>query len=482
MNEKLNAAWTWVRGHLVIVISALLILASMGLLFGWINGAMADFKQGLAARSGDLRTIEQHINRTVSNVPSDDPDQPTRSLELTINPASVDALKQIFQRMNGGFAQLFETVTAFNRVGLDGRNAHEPLVDNLFPGPASNNARFNARQAYQRALRAIYANVLNAGTPPTPESIELRLATVQQKYLTSRLGASESDPQLVRQKVDTRLSLLADRARDIRVYGQPPVFGGEAATGGLFDVAPWATGGDRPSMTQLWHGQVELWVQQDLAMAIALANRPNPGSAATPSVLNLPVKRILSMVVEDNYFDPPDTPSPARRGSADDPATVNYQPPDLNEPIVSYYDLSPTGRVSNDLYDVRHARLSVIIDSTRIPRLLNAIAQVNLMTPVIESISTVDQTDALAAGYLYGDGVDVVQLDLRVETLWLRPWTAGHFSRETAEQLGEPFNPGLMPDEVRVRRNLPPRDDDFDAAAATGDRSGSAGERGRYSN
>jgi len=105
--------------------------------------------------------------------------------------------------------------------------------------------------------------------------------------------------------------------------------------------------------------------------------------------------------------------------------------------------------------------MSVLVDARQLPALLNAFGQVNLMTPIVQRITAIDQAEHLSQGYVYGSGVDVVRVDLLIETLWLREWTAGHTTAEQAEQLGQQFNPGLMPDSVRYRLSLPTRDPNY---------------------
>ncbi|NBB83505.1 MAG: hypothetical protein GVY28_08885 [Alphaproteobacteria bacterium] len=483
----MQALLRWLKTHLVIVASAAVILAALAVLFGVVNQAMTGFEQRLAARSNTLEQIEGFLNREVT-IPSEDADQPTRQVRMTVNQASVDALKTIFQRMNGGYDELFQMVVGFNRHGLNASNRHEPMLEDLFPGPTGSNTRYNARGAYQEAIARLYNRVLNAGQPPAQSQIDQRLAEVQQAYLRSKFGASADDPQLARRKAQTRVEMLIDRARSIRVYAAPAQFGGDESRSGLFDLAGWPGRAELPTMSQLWQGQMELWIQQDLAQAVRQANTPRSGSNLRPSVLVMPVKRVLKISVDDTYFDS-DATGPSRASSRGRPMDAAYgrsrpprggrdgdeaqatvqRPRDLTSPLPMDYRHNPTGRVSNRLFDVRMARMTVIVDSTQIPRLLNAIARVNFMTPIVESVSEVNQKAHLSNGYVYGDGVDVVQLALRIETLWLRPWTAGHFSRASAQARGEEFDPGLMPDIIRVRRGLPPRDPDFTPQADRGD-------------
>ena len=125
------------------------------------------------------------------------------------------------------------------------------------------------------------------------------------------------------------------------------------------------------------------------------------------------------------------------------------------------FQSSPTGRRSNGLYDVRHAVVKVIIDSMRIPQFLTNLSNVNFMTVLLMTVNDVDEYEHLR-GYARPDGTgsslrslyiygphDAVELELVIETLWLRRWTAGHWDQEEADRLNEAFDPGLMPDDVR---------------------------------
>jgi hypothetical protein len=125
------------------------------------------------------------------------------------------------------------------------------------------------------------------------------------------------------------------------------------------------------------------------------------------------------------------------------------------------FEYAPTGRRSNGLYDVRHAVVKVIIDSMRIPQFLTNLSKVNFMTVLLMTVNDVDEYEHLRgnapsdgtgssprAMYIYGPH-DAVELELVIETLWLRRWTAGHWDKEEADRLGEEFDKGLIPDDVR---------------------------------
>ena len=126
------------------------------------------------------------------------------------------------------------------------------------------------------------------------------------------------------------------------------------------------------------------------------------------------------------------------------------------------FQLSPTGRRSTALYDVRHATVKVVIDSKRMPMFIQALSQVNFITVLLATVKDIDEYSHIGGGaenragasseygagvYVYGSH-DAVELELLIETIWLRSWTAGD-ELEEGEQPGEGFNPGLMPDDIR---------------------------------
>ena len=99
------------------------------------------------------------------------------------------------------------------------------------------------------------------------------------------------------------------------------------------------------------------------------------------------------------------------------------------------FSVSHTGRRSNHLYDVRHARLTVDVESRRLPELINALSRTNFMAVLMVTITDVDEHEMLRQGYLYGR-TDVVQAELLIETIWMRSWTTELMPQEIRYQLG----------------------------------------------
>jgi hypothetical protein len=464
----MSNALTWMRDNAVIVACIAIILLSIVFVVvgvGRISGAL---QADLAEAPKTVTQIDSFMRKSVT-IPNDDPADPTKSIRICINDKSVEALRAIYRQMNNGYEELTDAVVEFNRTG-GGHSPHLLLDQGLFPEPEDEDGskRFDAQGSYKEKLGDLYTNYLRAGTPPTEQEMADAMADVVAKFQPQVLGAplgqaNENDPELLREKAQRRLQMLINRARVLGVYAAPPAVGEQSAAG-AFQIGPWATRADSPTMAEVWEGQMQLWIQQDLAAAVVIANRPDEPEAR-PNVFTSPVKRILDLTVVPGYIGIDEQGMMMRSGPRGAPArtrstTASYQS-QINKPLPMNFVASPTGRVCNPLYDVRHARMSVIIESDRIPELLNAITEVNLMTPIVERIAAVDQTEHFTRGYIYGDKVDVVQLDLLIESLWLRHWTAGHYDEKTAKDAGQTFNPGLMPDSVRYMLGLPTRDKDY---------------------
>ncbi|NJL31820.1 MAG: hypothetical protein HC898_09415, partial [Phycisphaerales bacterium] len=106
-------------------------------------------------------------------------------------------------------------------------------------------------------------------------------------------------------------------------------------------------------------------------------------------------------------------------------------------PITDDFARTPSGRVSNHLYDVRHARLSVMVEMRRMPELIDALSRVNFMSVLSMDILPVDEYAALLEGYVLGSE-DVVQADMVIESLWFRQWTEKLMPKPVRERLRIP--------------------------------------------
>jgi len=374
-------------------------------------------------------------------------------------------------------------------IGLDpntGEIRSAPLLEGVFPEFTAAHKPFDFRDAYNEAIDQLLKR-LQAGTPPTPEEIAQYEEQEQQNlgFLASdesfREGIGDTDLTGSRRRprgagTDWVRAMAVDRAEreraeSIKVY----------ADRNSLDVDPTVADKKLPSppeLEQMWWAQVSLWIQKDLVEAIAEVNADakNVGESA--------VKRIDDITVVPQYVV---EGGQGRRSGAEG------------------FDESFTGRACNELYDVVRFSMTVVVDSTRLMELIDAIYRQNFMTLYAWEIEAVETAEPVRGSSVRGQGGGyrfgpdpVVKATLWWERYFLRDYyhygiigygvneqTGKAFVRllerdaqgnHKIKELDDPHDrsdlPGLMPKSLREQ-----------LAAATdrggGDRRGRGSARGR---
>jgi hypothetical protein len=201
--------------------------------------------------------------------------------------------------------------------------------------------------------------------------------------------------QLARDLASLRLGYYQGRAQEISVYAGLDVLPPEV---------PRSVPLDPPTVETCFHWQFDFWTIADLLKAVDNANTVD-GQRTT--VDRSVVKRIERITLQPLV--------PERR---QDPSGYGEQPVVAVNPITGR-----SGGPDNPHYDVRNARMTLIVSSARLPDLVNAIARTNFMTVIGLQFEEVDIWPDLEQGYYYG--LDhVIRATLDIETVWLRDWTA----------------------------------------------------------
>ena len=446
----------WLRSNILIVVCLVVILLALVSLYWPTYAQSSAFREEVAGRQQQLSTIRQLQNATVT-VPPEEIDAPPRELELVVNEAAIAKLENVYSQLEEEYSGIYDRASEINRFG------HEAMLQGLFPSPTTGSKPFEARRAYLAAFDRLYQQ-MDAGTPPSAMEIETLLArasALSRPGLAGSGNANQSEEErqeALRRQADQLVKRYQDAALSHHVYAAPPELNYPQGVWntGAFQIGQWAQPTGKPNMFQIWEGQLQLWIQQDMAAAIGLANEvDNP----EVSLVQMPIKRVLSMTVKPEYVGAPPPPAlgEGTGTEAETSSSATSLQQAMNQRVPGDFTASPTGRATNPIYDVREAVLSIIVDSQQIPKVINAINSVNFMTVIGMDMAEVNEYEHLQEGYYYGDG-DVVQLDLTIETIWLRSWTAGDLSQELAEEQGREFYAGLMPDLVRYRLGLPTRD------------------------
>lgn len=421
----------WARSN-PMTVGALVVavVAMVWLLFVHSDGVR--FVQQLSQRDQQIKRIES-LRRTVVRIPPAKPDDPERQLRIAVNPAAIDQLDRVYRRMNQEYTEIFRLATQLNRQN------HMPMLEGLFPESADASKPFEARIRYRALMEGMVNGRLDepgyprlrAGPPPTAQDIREVLRQAEASFLTNELFfPPETNTDRLTGQQTQRLDeftqrwltkYLLDHARKIHVYTENQITSPDFP----LDVGAWSSKVLQPRMSELWEGQMGLWIQQDIIEAIARTNRVDDPKS---NVVNAPVKRLIAIRIVPEGMGVRDTRPPERvvrlgdsAGGGDKSQPMADQVSDLQLPDDFAY--SPTGRRSNMAYDVRHVRVSLIIDVQQMPRFFDHLRQVNFMTVLMLDVTGVDEYEAMHQGYVYGSG-DSVRLDMIIETIWLRDWTS----------------------------------------------------------
>lgn len=476
----------WMKTNPISVVAFALMIVSLAAIGYFMFAANPALQARAEAPANQKISDIKRLMRQPVDVPPTNADDPPESRSVTINAAVVEVLGGIYTDLNRESENIFAAALAINQAG------HAPIMPGLFPD-TPNDMKFRARTVYGQLLSALVGTrawadevaqntgvampYLNARPPLEREYLQ-SLLDQQMDAMTKgdALAGTISEARRMQQKQEQQRELINElllHAQTINIYADPelenmlnpnPAF--------PLQIASLGSSPESPTPSQLWEAQLELWILQDIVQAIALANdvanqRPHTdidGNPVDSNVLNAPVKRLLRAEVLPGYVGLHNvggvqsiagTTSGARAGSsavrsrggggaavAGVGGGAGYPPPAggmTDQPretkLSENFAFGPSGRSSNSLYDIRHARVLVHADYQRLPELLNAIAQVNLMTVLNLKVTALDEYALLNDLYMYGQG-DVVEVEMIVESLWLREWTAKLMPEDTKVYVG----------------------------------------------
>lgn len=303
------------------------------------------------------------------------------------NAAISEFFKTQRDALDAQVAQVGAVARTINSAG------HDPLVPGLFPEATDKLKIFqmvdlivgkgDKPSVYQQLL-----NRINAGGPADPVRIAELLNEEEAKFIDGIRAKNNRDKLLPEEEAELKKKLVAlrigqyqARAAEISVYATP-----DCLPAGIPKAAP----SEAPDPATCWEWQYDYWAVADLIKAVDAANTDPSGKRM--SLDKATVKRIEKLTL-----DVAGAPTP----------------------------VSITGRknsTENKLYDVRHATMNLVVASSKLPALVDAISATNFMTVIGLDFTEVDPWTDLERGFYYGPE-HVVNATIDVETIWLRSWT-----------------------------------------------------------
>lgn len=419
-----KAALAWAKANPVIVASVAVMALAPAAAWWFSADIHAASDEAAGRRSQEMASLEKLERTSVEiTLPGQAPEQKVG----VVNQKTVDAYRRLADRLKGDALEVQKSALARNQAGRD-RLLVPVTVD-------TDNTNLIAETVFDAVMKRA-ADVLKAaraGMPPSDQGLVDQLQRRQDQFVAAERKAdrkslnAEQLGRLQESLLDKRLQLYADAASNVSFYADIADLGLPADPG---------EAGTPPSEARMFLWQWRLWVIEDIVNAAAAANKPYR------SVMDSPVKRIISVSVREEALakapaaDAAAAPSgeaPPEGGEAA-PAPA-FAPIDPKAPVAYDFRKSMTGRVSNPLYDVRYATVRMVVSTSAIPEVVNAFARQNLMTVVNLRVRPADAFEAAEDGFIYGAD-PVSEVDMSIESVWLRPWLARLMPAELQKMKG----------------------------------------------
>lgn len=415
------------KGYGLILLSVIVVLAApaAGFIFGSAMNSSVRADRAEEA-SSELRRINgASVTYSVPGVSPEDEGVELRSApNAKLTEWFAARRKEVFEQVD----RARDEIVSFNQ-----RN-HAPLVDGLLPEPASDQeGRVRGFDFIDRLLGtpgapSVYERLLDAvraGSPMPAEELVPRLNEERQRIVDEFIAVrgpgqldEDEETQLRERLKEARINEYRGRARGRSVYAEIDAIG----LGQNPPLRPAIRPTNPPTPAEVFQRTFDFWVLEDLFAAMRLANSTPSGG---PTRLEeSPIKRIDAVRLAPFELSSGNDGGGRRGrggsgGGSGEPTTL-------------------TGRSSSggsDVYDLRTADLELVVDSSQIDAVLKSFERTNLMTVISMNVDSVDVWEELRRGFYWGDA-HVVKLNLRVETLWLRAWTARYMPDEIADALG----------------------------------------------
>ncbi|MEQ8770097.1 MAG: hypothetical protein RIB60_06270 [Phycisphaerales bacterium] len=425
---------SWVKGHLLIVISVLLILILLPAGFvgaGMWNAKIKDEAEKAYKDQERQLTAQERVQYALPAVFEGE-----QAVELSRAPNRhvTSFFAEQKQQRQEQVAEIVERATEFNRA------EHEVLVEGLFPEAPSERAERDLVRNLTRSLAGDDRTVsaydalvrrLGGGLPPEPEEVAAIMIDAETKALERRGVFEGSNDRLepeeeadMRDELSAqRIGIYAGHAGDLTFYVVPGLFdAGASGAASEAAISPRPTYDPAAPVAPLsvaFTWQWDYWAVEDVLRAIARANEGVDGRpVGVPDAL---IKRVDSIQVGQLVLPQADSSGGGRSGFSSNAAGPKTYTGRLSEP--------------SSEYDVRMVYLDVVASPRQLPAFIDALASTGFMTVTDLDIVALDPWEEIEAGYYFGSE-PVARVRLAIETVWLRAWTGPLMPPSVREALG----------------------------------------------
>jgi hypothetical protein len=411
-----------VKTNLLSILCGVIAIAAVIATFWPVGGWITALKDKLDQRAAVYSSLES-LRTKPRKLPLTDPSQTQQEdLKQFPNQKTIEEGTRVTGLVSAQSIEMYHRVVALNQ------QPHTLLVPDALPNPVSNTPQFRFADLYKMVMSVDPAvsmqvtpslvsaqkpnlrnDILHATLPPTePDIAQARADLWKNKYASQvitvngqAINAALVNQAYTQEATELPMRMRFDRARKFKLY----------LDNNAFDVNQNIIGVAAPNPIDIWNAQQTLWVQEDVARAIAAAN------ADSSSIIDAPVKQLIKLTIPQGIY----LMATAQNGGTP-PAAAPVEGAD-SQPITKVPTVSATGRVSNPLYDVIQFQLLVDVDAAKVPQFLATLTRNRLLDVYNMDVFAVDSADAGTRGFIYGAN-PVVTLNLSCETLYLRQWTS----------------------------------------------------------
>lgn len=442
MNKE--AILEFIKKNLLSLICGIVTILCIAAIFYPLGGWLDTMKSEASDQAGSYQTLADSLKKE-RRKPLSDPGLDPGKLDAMPNQLLIDAGDTAVKKWKSFVNDVVNAVNA--------GNVHTPLVRDALPGvsptgvPVSTSTLIKFDDAYKLVLNtdptakfdpalASYKSmnlrdgILHGGVPPTKLEIDAAIEALkhsddpdgyQARIIWKNnvaMNAKDLTDQFRAEVGRLPQRLRVEAALSHKIYCENNAFSFSAA------IADDLTKGNPPAPEDVWYAQLGLWIQQDLANAIADAN------SASKNILDAEVKRLIAI-----RLDTPDKlyVLSMATGAPGAVATVTGIPSALDETkvIPPDFTVAQTGRYSNGMYDVFHFTLVVDVDASKVNQFIETLSNSKdssgvphhrLITVLSQNLYALDPEIESSYGYLYGRG-STVRLELTGEILFMRSWT-----------------------------------------------------------
>jgi len=464
-SEKVKQILVWVKSNALVVTLAIVSIGALVSAYLFSSDLAAGNQKSateVAQHLENLRALER--SSVTITIPGNAPVQ-------VPGVVSKKLVEEVRTRMSTGEEKQQNVMALAVAHNSHGRSSAMPLRIDL-KSPKAQQAQFEMLDALTKEYDALLARC-RATLPPSEDDVRTELRRTKARFLQmnqvgqvstsggqpggqtggqvagQRAGQASAGVGQGKSALDPALQEQLRSELQARRLGE---YSKAASEGGLYCSAlalgfdPNPAREDKPEarLLELWRRQMKFWVAEDVVEACMAVN----GDKSIPEAT---VKRIVGIKFltlagsgggdQDGSLAgsalPVEQPlEGAGQGDASSQDASTGPAIDPQAPVTRNYEKSLSGLVTNQLFDVHTAVVRCVVETSKIPALMNALAKRNFVVVTDVRVTPVDPFAAIAEGYYYGAKEPVSLVTLTIDSAWLRQWTGPLMPDPVRKQLG----------------------------------------------